>query len=235
MSEARLAPRRIDLPDASALAEAASSKIAEALADGLARSGKAALAATGGSSPIACYQRLAMAPLDWSRIDVTLSDERWVPPASADSNERMVRQNLLNGPARAARFIPLWSDAATPEAAASRVEPSIVAMSPFDMVLLGMGDDGHFASLFPGNPALAQGLDPDCARWCIGVPAGSPAPPQPRISLTLSALLKAGRILVLITGEAKRQVVDAALAGADLPIRRLLGQDRTPVDILWSP
>src|SRR5207253_887994 len=130
------------------------------------------------------YDRLSRARIDWTRVAVTLSDERWVPASDPESNERMVRGHLLAGPASAARFQPLWSQDTTPEAAAAALEPAISALAPFDMVLLGMGEDGHFASLFPGSPALDQGLDLDGQRLCIAVPAGKPAPSQPRISLT---------------------------------------------------
>jgi len=235
MSEAALAPGFLTFPDTAALAEAAAAAIAAALAAGLAREGRAAMVATGGSSPIGAYQRLSRLPIDWARVEITLSDERWTPPTGADSNERMVRQHLLADAASAARFEALWSSAPTPEAAAERADPLIGAMAPFDIVLLGMGEDGHFASLFPGNPMLALGLDEDSPRSCIAVPAAAPAPPQPRISLTLRALLQARSIVLLISGDAKHRTVEAALAGADLPVRRLLTQDHAPVSILWSP
>ncbi len=222
-------------PDGDALAEAASELIARSLADGLQRAGRATFVATGGSTPAAAYRRLAAADIDWSMVAITLSDERWVPPSDRDSNERMVREHLLTGPAAAARFTPLWSPQPTPDAAASAAEPAIAAMTPFDTVLLGMGDDGHIASLFPGSPVLDRGLDPRNERLCIAVPPGQPAPPQARISLTLRALLQAKAVVLLITGSAKRGTIEAAMAGADLPVRRLLLHSRTPVAILWCP
>jgi 6-phosphogluconolactonase len=218
------------------LAEAAASAIAEQLdlrlCEGAAR---ARFAATGGSTPRAAYERLRNWPIDWSRVDITLGDERWAPPASPDSNQGMLEAELLKGGAAAARFVPLWSDEASPEQAAAEAETGIASLLPFDLVLLGMGEDGHFASLFPGSPALAEGLDPAAPRLCIAVPAGDPAPALPRISLTLRALLDARLIVLLITGEAKRRTLEAALAGADLPARALLLQDRAPVRILWAP
>jgi 6-phosphogluconolactonase len=106
---------------------------------------------------------------------------------------------------------------------------------PFDAVMLGMGEDGHIASLIPGSPALREGMDPDSGRLTVFVPEGAGNPPVARISLTLPTLLQTGAIFLLIAGEAKREVVERALAGADLPVRALLTQDRVPVRVLWSP
>ena len=235
MSEAVPAPSFETFADGAALAEAAARVIAGSLAEAVGVRGRAAMVATGGGTPKGAYDRLARLPLEWDKVAITLSDERWVPPSDPESNEGMVRRRLLTGPAAAAGFTPLWSDAPTPEAAAGAAEPAVQALAPFDVVLLGMGDDGHIASLFPGSAALGQGLDPQSPRLCLGVPAGSPAPDTPRISLTLRALLSSRSIVLLISGEAKRRTVEAALDGADLPVRRLLSQSRTPVAILWAP
>ena len=106
---------------------------------------------------------------------------------------------------------------------------------PFDAVLLGMGEDGHVASLFPASPILEEGLDPDGARLCLSAPAGEPAPPQARSSLTLAALRRARLIVVLPTGAAKRRTLEEALDGAAFPVLSVLAQDRVPVRVLWSP
>jgi 6-phosphogluconolactonase len=221
--------------DAEALAAGAADLIGRALADRLQAAGQARFVATGGSTPVHTYGQLGRRNLDWRNVHITLSDERWVDPASSDSNERMLRESLLQGPAAAAQLTPLWSAAPTPEAAAERAESAVEPLLPFDVVLLGMGEDGHFASLFSGSPALAEGLDPESPRLCIGVPAAEPAPPQPRISLTLRALLASRLIVLLTSGAAKRRVLQSALEGAHLPVRSLLLQDRTPVRALWAP
>lgn len=223
-------------PNGTAAADAAAAAIARALSDGERLRGRASFVATGGRSPAPVYQRLQSAKLDWARVVVTLSDERFVDPASPDSNEKLVREHLLQGEASKAAFVPLWSKAAdSPEACARAAEPALAGMAPFDAVLLGMGDDGHVASLFPGSPALAQGLDPAGPRLCLGVAEPHGQPPYPRITLTLAALSQARTILILISGAAKRAQVDAALAGADLPVRALLSQAAPPVRVLWSP
>jgi 6-phosphogluconolactonase len=236
MNRTAARPRLEAFAGRDALAQVAASLIGEALERRLQRGAvRASLVASGGSTPAPVYDRLHDWPLDWSRIDVTLSDERWLDPSAPESNQRMLHERLLRGPAKAARLTPLWSPEATLEAAAVRAEGAIAPLMPFDVVLLGMGEDGHFASLFPASPALSEGLRLDGGRLCLGVPAGSPAPPQPRISLTLQALVESRLVLLLTSGEAKKLVLDAALAGADLPVRSLLLQDRTPVRLFWSP
>jgi 6-phosphogluconolactonase len=221
--------------DRESLALGTANILAAALGQGLARSGRASLAAAGGATPAPVYRRLAAARLDWGGIAVVPTDERWVDPSSPDSNEAMLRQTLLTGPAGSARLVSLWSDAASPDDAARAAEPKVRALLPFDAVLMGMGEDGHVASLFPASPILQNGLDPDGARLVLAAPAGEPAPPQARISLTLAALLRARGIVVLTTGTAKRRTLEEALAGAALPVRSVLAQDRVPVRVLWSP
>ena len=236
MSETHALPRIEVFPSAGALALGAAAVVAEALSRRLIRGpGRARFLATGGSTPVACYETLSDWPLDWSRVDVALTDDRFVPPSSPDSNEGLVRRHLLKGPAAAAGFTPLWSDAASPEEAAARAEPAIRALLPMDAVVLGVGEDGHIASLFPGNPALDEGLDPDGPRLCLCVPKAVPVPPQTRVTLTLRALLNAETIILLTSGEAKKQTLQAAFDGKDLPVRALLTQDRAPVRVLWSP
>jgi 6-phosphogluconolactonase len=235
MSETRKAPEIETFPSAKALAEAAASVLAEALAQGLCEGAeRARLMVTGGSSPVACYEALQDCPLDWSRVDIALTDDRFVPPTSPDSNEGLVRRHLLKGRAAAASLTPLWSDAPTPEDAAARAEPAIRALGRFDAVLLGVGPDGHICSLFPHSPELAEGLDPDTRRLAIGVPKAGQPPYVPRISLTLPAILNARLVVILISGTDKKGVIEAALAGADMPVRAVLAQRRTPVRILWA-
>ena len=218
-------------PDPDALAQAAAAATIQALAAGLAARGHATLIGTGGRSPGPTYDRLAMADLDWGRVTVTLSDDRFVPAADPNSNEGLVRQRLLVGPAAAATFQPLCYAVPTPQASAEVAEPHLHALAPYDMLLLGMGEDGHVASLIPGDPDLATGLDPHGDRFVIPVPAGIGAPPLARISLTLPALLAARATLILIAGEAKREIV---ARGSDLPVHLLLKQAKAPVRVLWT-
>jgi 6-phosphogluconolactonase len=199
-------------PSREALYEAAASALVNALTGGIAAKGAASLALAGGSTPAPVYRLLSQAAVDWSRVTVTLTDERRVAADHPESNERMLRQTLLVGPAAAARFAPLEEAA---------------ALVPFDGVLLGMGDDGHFASLFPGNSALAGGLGGPSLT--IDVPAGEPAPPQARSSLTLKALSGATTTLLVITGGAKRALLERA---EGLPVAALI--DAVHPRILWA-
>jgi len=143
---------------------------------------------------------------------------------SPNSNARLLRERLFLDRAAAARFLPLTDYA----------EPALRALMPFDAVLLGMGEDGHIASLIPGSPVMADAMDPDGEALVAESPAGFGSPPVPRITLTLAALLQSRAIFLLIAGEAKRQVVADALAGADLPVRALLEQTRVPLRVFWT-
>jgi len=217
------------------LADVAARDIAALLSAALGVREKATLVATGGRSPGPIYDRLRLAPLDWSRIFVTLSDERLVPPASPDSNAQLVRRRFLTGAAAKATFVSLWSPSGSPPAAAGAAEPLVRRMAPFDVVMLGMGEDGHVASLIPGSRVLPAAMDMASDRMVMGVPAGVASPPLPRVTLTLPALLQSNAIFLLIAGDAKREVVERAVAGADLPVRAILAQDKVPVRILWAP
>lgn len=211
---------------------AAAEAIADWLAAGLAESERAVFVGTGGSTPGPVYDLLSTLPIPWEQVSVTLSDERWVPPTSPESNERQLRERLMVGEAAAARFVPLWSDAPTAEDAAEAAEIAVEDLFPADVVLLGMGEDGHIASLFPGSPVLEEGLDPLGGSLVIAVPVGAPAPTIERLSLTLYALRQAFLILVLIRGEAKRRIIEDR---DDLPIHALFRASDMPVRVLWSP
>lgn len=207
-----------------ALADAAAQAVADRLRDALLAQSRASLVATGGRSPGPIFDRLQAADVDWTRVVVTLSDERCVDADDAASNARAVRERLLKGRAAKSHLLPLWPE---PQAA------TLAALSPFDAVMLGMGEDGHIASLIPGDPRLAEAMT--TADLTRPVPAGLGKPPVARITLTLGALLNARVIFLLIAGEAKREVIARAAAGEDLPVGRLLSQSKVPVRIFWQP
>lgn len=217
-------------PDRDALAEAAADLTSDALEQALGLQPRASLIGTGGRMPGPVYDRLARRRLDWLRVDVSLSDDRLTAPDHEASNARLLLTHLLTGEAAAARFIPLVQPGATdPTESAAWAEPQLRALTPFTMVWLGVGEDGHVASLFPGR---SEGLDPQDPRLVIGVPAGFGDPPLARVSLSLSALLDARQILILIAGPARRAVLET---GQDLPVHRVLKQARSPVRVLWAP
>src|SRR5688572_15608557 len=217
-------------PDSLALAHALSGEIEVDLNEAIAARGAASFVVSGGRTPRRLYEQLRTEKIDWSKVWVTLADERWVDTTSEQSNERLVRETLLTGPAAAARFVGLKNPAPTPEAGAEWATRALTrAPRPFDVVILGMGEDGHTASLFPGSLTLSRALDPAAPPGCVAVNAL--AAPHARMSLNLAALLDARRIILHIEGEAKWQVylrARAPGATAELPVRSVLHQKETP-------
>jgi 6-phosphogluconolactonase len=223
--------------NAGAQASTLARAVADALADAVRTRAQGSLVVSGGRTPAAMFAQLAATPLDWSRIQITLADERWVDVASDSSNEHLVRTTLLRGPAEAAVFIGLKTSAPDAQAGEAEAWQRCTAMpQPFDQVLLGIGDDGHFASLFPGAKGLAEALDERAEPACVAItPLDAPLP---RISLNLAALLRARSIRIQICGAAKWEVYQRALEPgpfAEMPIRAILRQQKVPVDVYWSP
>lgn len=196
--------------------------------------GRASLVVSGGSTPRPLLEELAQRLLPWAQIYITLADERWVDPSSKDSNEAMVRQTLLQGDAAAANFVPLKNSASDVLGGQKACNGAIENMPrPFDLVVLGMGEDGHTASLFPG--VAGRALDPESEEYCM--PVYPQHAPHARMSLTARAILDSRRIVLHISGERKWQVYQQALTAGpaeQLPIRVILHQDRVPVDVYWS-
>ncbi|WP_254275500.1 6-phosphogluconolactonase [Halomonas sp. 3H] len=213
---------------ATQLAEA----VAEALRTDLARQERALLVVSGGSTPVPFFRALAAMALPWSRIDVTLADERWVPESADDSNARLVRENLLQGAAAEATFVPLTTQDPTPEQGAEAVADRLAPLAwPASVVVLGMGGDGHTASLFPDSRELDLALTTDAAAVAVR----TPSQPQPRITLSADRLHQARRHVLHITGGDKRAVLARALSGDDvreLPIRAFLA---CPLATYWAP
>lgn len=216
------------------LAGAVSRDVAEMLAAAIAARGRAILAVSGGRSPLPVFAALSTSDIAWPKVSVTLVDERWVDAESEDSNERLVRRHLLVGNARDASFIALKTVAATPAAALAERQAALRALPlPFDVVMLGMGDDGHTASLFPGAEGLAAALEPSGADLLAAI--DPPAAAHRRLGLSLRGILDSRHIVLAIAGRRKREVFEQAQApGADpltLPIAAVLRQQRVPVDV----
>jgi len=217
-----------------ALAAALADAVATALRSALASRGRATLALSGGTTPSPFLAALATRTLDWSRVIVTLADERWVPIGHPRANATLVRDTLLQGAAAAAHFVPLYAEAPTPEAGLAEVTAGIDALPlPLDAVVLGMGEDGHIASLFPDGDRLSAALDPHTTVRVL--PMRAPAAAEPRITLTLPALAGARSVFLLITGERKRAVLERAVDDARLPVHALLTQARAPIAVYWAP
>lgn len=218
------------------LVENLSRRIATQLRAGIERRGSASLAVSGGSTPKTLFQALSREDLPWEYVWITLVDERWVAEDHPDSNARLVRENLLQNHAAKAHFVGLKSEDPTPFSGQQVVAARLRQLAmPFDVVLLGMGGDGHTASFFPGAEALRQALDPQAGECCLGV--HPPAAPHDRMTLTLATLLNAKMIVLHLVGEEKWQVLHNAIGEGnveDLPIRAVLNQQRVPVEIYYG-
>lgn len=226
---------RRDFVDSEALAEALAGAVARDLRAAIARRGAASLALSGGRTPTRFFAALARQTLPWDKVAVTLVDERWVPPDHARSNEALLRGTLLAGPAAAARFVGLVTAEATPEAGLAEVSARIAGLPrPLDVVVLGMGADGHTASFFPGGDRLAEALD--LAGSAMVLPQRAPGAGEPRITLTLPLIAGAGRVYLHIEGAEKAEVLEAALAEGPveaMPVRAVLWA--RPVEVFWCP
>jgi 6-phosphogluconolactonase len=222
-------------PTAAASARALATAVAQRLAEGLEARGGASLVVSGGRSPAAFLDELALRPLAWSRVTVCLADERLVAPGHADRNEGLVRRHLLQGPAAGARLLPLAGEVIQPGMELAVAERTLAAIErPFDAVVLGMGEDGHTASLFPGAPGTAEALDAaGSAQVALVTPA---AAPHPRITLTRRALLDSRAVMILIQGEGKRATIEQAAHSPPgrYPIAAILQQTAVPVHVYYS-
>lgn len=220
--------------DPAALTTALVAELREVLAGALRERGRAGLVVSGGRTPVPLFRALRRQSLDWSRVQVTLADERWVEPDHPASNEGMVRRELLQEAASAARFLGLKTEAPSPGLGLEEAWRRIDAMPrPFDMVLLGMGEDGHTASLFRRAAELAEGLSTDALTLAVTPPAA----PHRRLSMSAKAILSSRHIFLQISGGAKKAVYDRAMAGGpveELPIRVALLQDKVPVEVWIS-
>ncbi|MFK7890608.1 MAG: 6-phosphogluconolactonase [Granulosicoccus sp.] len=234
------------------LAETLAETVATGLQLGIDSNGAASLVVSGGSTPAPVFKHLSAADIDWQNVSVTLADERWVPADHPDSNERLVRSTLLVDKASVASFVPLYLAALDVEAAETAVATAVGAMrQPFTVVILGMGEDGHTASLFPDAPAQQLHRAMQVEQPAIVCAMHPPSVDQARMTLSRSALLNADRRYLHITGESKQQVLlDALLqsrSGNDdndvpgsynpgmKPVIGLLTHQPERATVFWSP
>ena len=215
------------------LAEGLALDVAEQLRAAISARGAATLVVSGGRSPVAFFQHLAKQNLDWSNVVVSLADERWVPVEHADSNAGLLKRYLLQGPAAKAQFLSLYSPAANLEQAAEHADRLLSELPVIDVLVLGMGDDGHTASLFPNSPNLAEALKADGSRRCW--PMLAPTVPHQRLTMSRALLASAKTTVLSISGQSKLTTLSAALASDDvaaMPIRAFL---QPTLEIYWCP
>lgn len=197
----------VTYPDREIMMIQLADKIASDLMMILRHEKRVSLAVPGGTTPGPIFDDLCAVDLDWDRVDVLLTDERWVPETSDRSNTRLLRERLLTGNAAAANLIPLYADAPTPEDKLAELSARIDGILPLSVCLLGMGADMHTASLFPGADLLAEGLAADAPAL---LPMRAPTAPEPRITLTARVLNSALEKHIVITGAEKREAFERA-------------------------
>ena len=225
---------RRDFPDSQHLAEALTEAVSLNIKTSVAARGHASLAVSGGTTPALFFRTLARrTDVPWDKVTVTLVDERWVPDTSDRSNARLVADNLLQGPAAAARFVPLYQGGATPDPARSAVALKAVPM-PLDVAIVGMGNDGHTASFFPGGDNLGAALTGEGPVVATTAPGAGEA----RVTLTLNLLTAARALYLHIQGAEKAETLRKAEAQGPIeamPVRAILRENRTPLTIFWCP
>ena len=215
--------RIVEAADRDALARLLAGEVAALLESAIRDTVRATLAVPGGTTPAAFLSALGGHALDWGAVAVTLTDERCVPADHPRSNRRLLDETLFAGPARAARFVALDDGQA------------LSALLPLDACVLGMGEDLHTASLFPGADRLDEALSADCSAPALRLRA--PCAPEERITLTAPVLTGAGRCFVLIHGAEKRAALDraqAAVGTTDAPVRLVL-DGPNPATVCWAP
>lgn len=211
-----------------------------ALKSAIAERGVAAMALSGGSSPRALYQTMSHLELDWASVDITVVDERWVPPAAPGSNEKFIRETLMQNNAKSANFVSLYTPDAGFSDAAPHLNEKVHDAFPrgFDIVVMGMGSDGHTASWFPSSSNLVDVLNSEELVIATEIPASDKTTEyRHRMTLTPKALLGARLVCLPLTGEAKAATFGEVILPGEAtvyPVRQML--DQTPdIWVTWAP
>jgi 6-phosphogluconolactonase len=224
------------VPDRKRLLAGMCTDFSERIAEIIRKRRKVSLALAGGTTPGPLYEALSNLPLNWEKVSVTLTDERWVSPEDPASNEWLIRDLLLKRRAHAATFVPFKTNHARATGGAVVTEKRIAPLMPFDICLLGMGPDGHIASLIPGAEGYDTAADPSNTRKVAGLHSEGAAGSPERMSLTLTGILASRRIVLLFMGQDKLTLYNEAKEGRGTsPVRDLLAQKKTPVHAFWAP
>lgn len=224
-------------PDRGELTARLADDVAERLEAGIRQRGFANLAVSGGTTPRLFFEALSARRLAWDRVRITLVDERWVPESDPRSNARNVKMLLVRNRAAAAEFRTLYSGSKTPEAGlAKTVQDCGDIAKTLDVAIVGMGLDGHTASLFPRGDTLGAALDPETDA--LFLPMHAPYLDESRITMTVPVLINATALFLHIEGVDKRAVLETALQDGpveDMPIRALVRADEKTVPVYWAP
>lgn len=223
-------------PNSQLLIEDLTAHIVKELQQAINNKGHASIAVSGGKTPIPLFKLLSQQDLDWHNVFITLVDDRWVDDTDDASNEKLVLTYLLQNKAKLANFVGLKNSCDNPFDGAEITDKILNKIPmPFDVLILGMGEDGHTASLFPGAANLMAGLDMKSGRKVVGMTPLTA--PLDRITLTLPTILDSQNIYLHLVGESKMQVLEQAEKGEDInqmPIRAILQQNKVNVIGFWT-
>jgi 6-phosphogluconolactonase len=218
--------------DETVLAQKLATSVAKQLTRSLKEKNKACLAVSGGTTPTLFFQLLSQQELDWAKVIIILVDERWLPTDHVDSNEKLVRDHLLQNRAKQGYFLGLKNDALLPSEGIMDCETQLrTQVEHIDVVVMGMGVDGHTASWFKGSNQISALLDVDTSAWCL--PIEDVFLPQPRMSLTWRFIKRAEKIYLHFTGEEKKSIFQQAceVRTEILPVSHLLHQDGINISV----
>ena len=220
--------------DSTALTADFAYRLTVLLQDAIAKRGAAYLVVSGGRTPQALFQILSQTELDWSKVTIMLADDRYLAPTEADSNEKLVRASLLQHQAAAAHFISLYVPAESAELAVPQLLERVATLPTFDAVILGMGEDGHTASLFPCSAEISQGMAADAPPVLAVNPVTAP---YQRISLSKTRLLQSRALFLHLVGESKLKVLEQAKASHDelaMPIRAFIHHTDPQLTVMFA-